>query len=227
MNVYKIIILFSILAVSLQGLAQKSSPDMNFHEGDLLFFANGNDNAITEVTKGFESNRIDHVAIVHINGKDVNILEATHKGVVISPKDSIFQTSKSSHNSLRTIYLARLKDTVNVANSVSNAMTYIGRPYDFYFDKGDSAIYCSELVQISYKDKYGNNIFPTIPMSFHNTEGKITDFWIQYYKKVNRTVPEGEPGSNPGDLSRNDKLSVIARLVMKNGRVVFIPIKDK
>ena len=36
--------------------------------------------------------------------------------------------------------------------------------------------------------------------------GKVTQFWKDYYARKGFQVPEGCPGSNPGDLSRSPKL---------------------
>ena len=75
----------------------------------------------------------------------------------------------------------------------------------------DSAFYCSELVQKCYLDADGHEIFPAIPMSFHDKTGIVTPFWKDYYARRGLEVPEGEPGSNPGDLSRSRHLSILFR----------------
>jgi hypothetical protein len=49
-------------------------------------------------------------------------------------------------------------------------------------------------------------------MSFHDNSGEITNFWKEYYRKAGKEVPEGAPGSNPGDLSRNPKVKIIGQL---------------
>ena len=82
----------------------------------------------------------------------------------------------------------------------------MGRPYDFYFQPGDSAIYCSELVQLSYVDATGETVFPTIAMTFCDGPGHIADYWQEHYRRAGLSVPEGAPGTNPNDLSRDPLL---------------------
>jgi hypothetical protein len=93
-----------------------------------------------------------------------------------------------------------------VASSVQRALQYLGRPYDFLFMPSNDAFYCSELVQKNYLDADGQLVFKPIPMSFHDKTGKVTQFWKDYYARKGLQVPEGCPGSNPGDLSRSPKL---------------------
>ena len=105
--------------------------------------------------------------------------------------------------------VGQLKDTVGVARSVERAMQFIGTPYDFNFMPSDSAMYCSELVQKNYRYSDGQLVFKPIAMSFHDKTGKITDYWKEYYGRQGLTVPEGEPGSNPGDLSRSKAIQIL------------------
>lgn len=212
-----------LILVFCQQLTVLAKDDGNIvMEGDLLFFGNDSENEITRVTNGFDNCHIDHVAIAHYKEDKVFVLEAVHKGVVMSPLESRIRGSESEETHSGVIYVGRLRDTTNVCNSVKTAMTYIGRPYDFYFEQGDSAIYCSELVQISYKDKNGAPIFIPQPMSFHDASGKITEYWKEYYKKVNKDVPEGEPGSNPGAISRSDKITIIGKLSTEGNMIIHL-----
>lgn len=174
-------------------------------EGDLLFCVAEKANSITDVTSGLDGRRIDHVAIFHTaNGEDF-ALEAIHKGVCLTPIDSFMARRQD-------VVCARLRDTTGVAQSVERAMEYIGRPYDFYFMPSDSAMYCSELVQKCYKTTGGELVFKPVPMSFHDKTGTITAYWRDYYARRGLRVPEGEPGSNPGDLSRSDKIVIVGEL---------------
>lgn len=174
----------------------------NLCEGDLLFCAQEKGNNITDVTQGVGGMKIDHVAIFHRQGGRTFALEAIHSGVGLTPIDSFMARREA-------VLAARLKDTLGVARSVERALEFIGRPYDFNFMPDDSAFYCSELVQKCYRDSRGELVFKPIPMSFHDKSGRITPYWHDYYARQGLQVPEGEPGSNPGDLSRSAAICIL------------------
>lgn len=171
-------------------------------EGDLLFCAQEKGNNITDVTQGVGGMKIDHVAIFHRQGGRTFALEAIHSGVGLTPTDSFMARRE-------VVLAARLRDTLGVARSVERALRFIGRPYDFNFMPDDSAFYCSELVQKCYRDSRGELVFKPIPMSFHDQSGRITPYWHYYYARQGLQVPEGEPGSNPGDLSRSAAICIL------------------
>lgn len=179
-------------------------------EGDLLFCINATGNAITDVTEGTEKLNIDHVAIAHYRGDSLYALEAVKQGVVLTKIDS-FMKRNSRNASLPQVLACRLRDTTGVWRSVSRALTHLGKPYDYNFMPDDERIYCSELVQKSYVNAKGKLIFSPIPMSFHDRNGRITDYWKAYYGQQGLRVPEGKQGSNPGDLSRRKELTVVYR----------------
>ena len=171
-------------------------------EGDLLFCAQEKGNNITDVTQGVGGMKIDHVAIFHRQGGRTFALEAIHSGVGLTPIDSFMARREA-------VLAARLRDTLGVARSVERALGFIGRPYDFNFMPDDSAFYCSELVQKCYRDSRGELVFKPIPMSFHDQSGRITPYWHDYYARQGLQVPEGEQGSNPGDLSRSAAICIL------------------
>jgi len=194
-----IIMVFCLFfAASLQGVAQNMAAQLQ--EGDLLFCVSAQGNNITQVTQGVDDLAIDHVGIVHLRRDSVFVLEAIHQGVVLTPIDSFLVRRDS------LVIATRLADTTGVASSVQRALQYLGRPYDFLFMPSNDAFYCSELVQKNYLDAEGQLVFKPIPMSFHDKTGKVTRFWKDYYARKGLQVPEGCPGSNPGDLSRSPKL---------------------
>ena len=156
-------------------------------EGDLLFHVSPMGNAITEVTPGM----IDHVAIV-INADSV--IEAVGKGVIITPLDSLF--SQPGH------YEAASVRRCDRRLSVARARKYLGRAYDYLYLPDNDDIYCSELVQLAFVDRKGHRLFQTVPMSFHNDKGQITDYWKEFYARHNMEVPEGKPGTNPSEMAK-------------------------
>ena len=168
-----------------------------YRTGDLLFHVASKDNAITDVTPGM----IDHVAIVV--EKD-SVIEAVGCGVKTTPIDSLRR--QEGYYVIGKVIGADRKA------SVAQARQYIGRRYDRLYLKDNEDIYCSELVQFSFVDAQGKRIFSPIPMSFHDSTGNITDYWKAFYEKEGLEVPEGEPGTNPSELSQRENVKITGRL---------------
>lgn len=157
------------------------------HEGDLLFHVVAQDNHITAVTPGM----IDHVAIYA--GGDSVIEAIPHQGVVTTPLHHLLTREEGYY------VLGRL-EKANHKQSLTNACQYLGLPYDSLYLPTDEAIYCSELVQLSFVDRNGHRLLNPVPMSFHDSTGSITDYWQQFYAARGMDVPEGQPGTNPSEL---------------------------
>ena len=176
-------------------------------EGDLLFCCPDSSNAITDVTQGARGMKIDHVAIVHrIGGDDgpLYVIEAKKPAVCLTSIDAFYR--KNPH-----ALVGRVGADVDIHKSVRRCLMQVGKPYDDLYLPGDSAIYCSELVQMNYVSAHGDLIFPTVPMSFHDNTGQVTPYWHEFYARRGMTVPEGAPGTNPGELSRRNQVSIIGK----------------
>lgn len=165
--------------------------------GDLLFHVVAKGNAITDVTPGM----IDHVAIVIC--KD-SVIEAVGRGVKTTPLDSLRRQEG--------YYIIGRVRRADPTRSIANARQYLGRPYDRLYLPDNDAIYCSELVQFAMVDRDGNRLFAPIAMSFHDASGRITPYWQQFYKEQGMAVPEGQPGTNPAELSQRKLIKIIGRL---------------
>ncbi len=177
------------------------------HEGDLLFACSDTSNAITQVTSGVEDLPIDHVGIVHRIGGDggpLFVIEAIKPNVCLTPIDSFMV--ENPH-----VLVGRVNVEMDVYRSIRRCLAMVGKPYDDLYLPGDSAVYCSELVQMNYVTPSGELIFGTIPMSFHDASGRVTDYWTDFYSRRGMTVPEGWPGTNPGELSRRPQVSIVGK----------------
>lgn len=223
MNILKALVV--PLLVVVLGCSDEMVSVSDLRGGDLLFVVNGQGNNITDVTDGVDGLGIDHIAVF----SDGNVVEAIPEyGVVENPLDS-FLIRLSDRES---VLVGRIEG-VDVEESVANARKFLGRPYDDIFMPSDSAIYCSELVQKSFVFKDGlkerdqnvkevdskatgswtkHFVFGTIPMSFHDSTGNVTEFWTKFYSARGLAVPEGEPGTNPGQLSRDPNVKILGRL---------------
>ena len=161
---------------------------------DLLFHVAPTSNQITDVTPGM----IDHVAICISSD---SVIEAIGRGVVTTPLDSLLRRDDGSYIRGRVRGVSRRR-------TLANARRYLGRDYDYLYLPDTDAIYCSELVQFSFVDRRGRPLFSPIPMSFHDASGRITDYWTQFYESRGLSVPEGQPGTNPGELSQRKQVKL-------------------
>lgn len=174
------------------------------HEADLIFVVNEAGNAITQSTQDTGKWPIDHVAIFHRTANsNPSVIQAIHQGVCITPLDSLL-----TDNDVSALLIGRVAG-IDVAATIKNSLSFLGKPYDHYFAPSDSAIYCSELVQKSFVDAKGHLIFDPIAMSFHNTDGKILPYWTEHYRSIGSRVPEGAPGTNPAELSRRPQVTIL------------------
>jgi hypothetical protein len=173
-------------------------------EGDLLFCCSDSANAITSVTTGVQGLPIDHVAVVHRLSDDgpLCVIEAVKPAVCFTPLDSFLSEN-------HCVLVGRVNVDYDVEASVIRCLGMVGKPYDDLFLPGDSAIYCSELVQMCYVTHDGELVFDTVPMSFHDETGEVTDYWKDFYSSRGMEVPEGLPGTNPGELSRRPQITII------------------
>jgi len=202
-----------------------SSPDGDapldltaLQQGDLLFniaspSRDGLSRAITSVAEGIDLQQVSHVAIVcrEPDGQLYALEASSRHGVWLHPISSYFAESDHSAEGLPLVLLGRLKDTTLATAAVERAKSYLGRPYDFQYLPSDSAIYCSELIQLSYFDATGEPLFPQVPMSFHDSTGAILPFWTEHYRQWDMAVPEGLPGTHPGGISRSDQIDIVGR----------------
>lgn len=175
--------------------------------GDLLFAINPDGNEITEVTRGVNGLQIDHVAAyIHY------VIEAIpDSGVVESELPAFIENNKDSNGEAHVLVM-RIDGEWDKNRLPEMFSLFERRPYDDYFESSDDALYCSELIQKCYYDMAGNPIFETIPMEFRNEDGEIPHYWTDFYSECGKEVPEGEPGTNPGQISRSPRLKIVGWL---------------
>lgn len=109
----------------------------NLRSGDvLLTFSFG------EFTNYFIEGDFKHAAIYIGREK---VVEATGRGVVVS-KFEDFCSGKDRVAVLRPIFC----DESSCGLAAMNAISQIGKPYDYYFEPGDESFYCAELITWAY-----------------------------------------------------------------------------
>ena len=207
-----------VLGVAMLGSCTFVRPPGQIQEplqrGDLLFCIEGEEspaeglgNAIAAVTNGAGNQSITHVAIVV---DTTTVVEASPRhGVRVIHLAQFLADADHDPGGTPLVLAGRLRDTTGLSLSVERALQYVGRPYDFLYLPSDSAIYCSELVQLSYQRPDGSPVFAQEPMSFSDSTGHIAPYWLQHYAERGLAVPEGELGTNPGAMSRHDAVQML------------------
>ena len=181
--------------------------------GDIIFTQIGSSsNAISSVTEGYNGARVNHVGILIENQLGKFVLEAFPPEVRLTNIYIFLKRSWSSYQSPRYM-AARLKNQFHhlIDPALEYGLSQRNVPYDSRYLTDEAALYCSELIVDMFKyANDGNEFFKESPMSFRDTEtDEIHEYWVRHYRDFfGMPVPEGEPGSNPGDMSKDKKLHI-------------------
>lgn len=185
--------------------------------GDLVFTANdpnGFVDAIEAVTPAAtEDLSFSHVGILEVKGNDIRVIEATPEaGVTVTAWEAFLAGAAVTPfgRPAAAVYRPRISPR-QAEEAVRRARAYVGRPYDFVFAPGDSALYCSELVHRAYRASDGAPLFEAQPMTFCDSTGATSPLWLAYFARLGAPVPEGLPGTNPNALARSPRLTRLPR----------------
>lgn len=218
----KKILSLMIGALLLVGCASLPAPvpveKVQLREGDLLFQdLDGSElaDAIETVTDGVCGARFSHVGMVVSVDGVVQVVEAGGRGVKITTLKMFLARSRDSAGRPKVI-VGRLDEKYQhlVPDAINYACLQVGKPYDHPFIMGEDAFYCSELLYFAFAHANGGEaVFPTAPMTFKDPRtGEFFPAWVEYYQRLGREIPEGEPGLNPGGMSRHRHVKIIASL---------------
>ena len=183
--------------------------------GDLIFSQLGTDeNAISAVTRGLRGARLNHMGVVLKNNFGWFVLEAFPPEVRVTQIDVFTRRSADPVFGHERYLALRLK--VAHAHLIPKAIQYglaqRDTPYDDLYLTDPTALYCSELIVDMFRSANGGNeFFVERAMSFRDpATGQVHPAWIEYYAKFGMAVPDGEPGSNPGDISSDLRMDLVA-----------------
>lgn len=183
-------------------------------------------NAIDGVTPGWNGAEINHCGIVVEHGNKFVVAEAINPKVRFTTIFDYFDRSRDEHGRPRILHSRLSKKYRGLAVSAANlAKHFIGTPYDPLYANNNAALYCSELIVDLFRLANGGTpIFEEKPMSFRDQEtGEVLEYWTKYYESFGAEVPEGELGSNPGELSMSTKFHYHKQL----GSLKKAPLKKK
>ena len=154
--------------------------------GDLIFVKDSSDigQAIQESTGNYS-----HVAIF----LDGFIYHATTEGGVIA------MTSEDFFVAGKVYDLYRYAE-IDCTEVKKRAESHLGAPYNVSFYPDGDGFYCSQYIADILP------IFETISMKFGDNIQEISDFWREYYQKLELPVPLNQPGTNPSQLAASPLL---------------------
>jgi hypothetical protein len=203
-----------LLLFAITSCATKKQENM-LQEGDLLFQdlnCGALCNAIETVTEGIDGKKFSHCAMIVKQNDTLKVVEAIGGNVQTSTLHHFFARSGDTAT-IKNITIARTTamEKVGLAKAVSFAVQQVGQPYDDEFIMNNGKWYCSELLYEAFK--VANNqkeFFSLAPMTFKDPATKnYFPAWIDYYKALQKPIPEGQLGLNPGSISRSDKLTIL------------------
>lgn len=168
--------------------------------------------AIEKVTVGYQGENFSHVGIATQDERGaLVVVEAVSAGVKTTPLQSFMNRSLDNDGRPKVV-VGRLKTAYRhlIPSALKEALALRGRPYDKLFAADNDAYCCSELVYEAFRRaNKGTPLFVLQPMTFKDPgTGRTEPAWEQYFAELGAPVPEGEPGINPGAISRSDTLTV-------------------
>ncbi len=183
--------------------------DLLFQDSDLGPLCD----AIEKVTTGFQGANFSHVGIVakDDSGK-FTVIEAVSNGVVVTPLRAFLGRSFDARHQPKVV-VGRVKKPYRhlIPRALKEGLALKGKPYDKVFAIDNEAYYCSELIyEIFLRANANKPVFKLQPMTYKDPDtGEMLTAWEDYFSKLGVSIPEGQPGINPGGISCSRFLTMI------------------
>ncbi|WP_225540117.1 YiiX/YebB-like N1pC/P60 family cysteine hydrolase [Empedobacter stercoris] len=185
----------------------------NIQNGDLIFVGALTEElsgAISRATKISDQTNFDHVGLIEKTTDSIFVLHAAPMGGSQREEIHHFYNAQTEKNNQIVIYRLKKEVQSTIPNAIVKAKAMLGKPYNWLYILNDDELYCSDFVERAFRD---DQVFELIPMNFKNKEtGIIDDFWVNFYRKKGKDVPQDEPGTNPNQLATSEKLIRIGEL---------------
>jgi len=166
--------------------------------------------AIEAVTEGYDGYDFSHVGLVNKTDSGVFVGEAISAGVVWTPLERFIERSIYDEGTPQVLIMRlREEEQALIPSAIQYIDERIGMPYDDIYTYGDDRYYCSELLYDAWQDQK-ERLFSLTPMTFKKPgSDQFADVWVDYFEELEQVIPEGEPGINPGSMSRSEALVAI------------------
>lgn len=210
--------LFTFLAFTGMSLSAVCAGDYMPQRGDILFQGAGDSEFSKSIAASTTADSVEfrpiHVAFVVHGGspQQAFVIEAEPKlGVCITPYEEFIAGSAKNTDGRPMVLVKRISSISGEesAKAAEKALKLLGLPYDWVFLPDNNAIYCSELIQLSFYDKNGNQLFGYIPLNFKGPDGNILPFWQKIYDQRSMPVPQGERGTSPVSIMNSPLLTTV------------------
>lgn len=206
----------SVIVLGCEQQTLKQSESFALEPGDLLFQDSDCGplcDAIEQVTIGYGGASFSHIGIVtRDDAGDFVVIEAISRGVEITPLQT-FLSRSSDEQQRPKVVVGRLKEPYRglIPSILREAIALKGKPYDKVFVIGNGSYYCSELIyEIFLRANNNEPVFALQPMTFKSAgTGSMFPEWQDYFSELGVAVPEGQPGINPGGISRSEAVDII------------------
>lgn len=205
-----ILLFFCIIGAFAQ---EKQLKKTKLEDGDLIFQdmdCGPLCDAIEAVTEGYNGNDFSHMGMVYHRNDTLYIIEAAGEAVRLSTFEKFCKNTK------KPMLVGRLKskNLSMVPAAIEFSLTQMGVPYDDEYVYNNGRYYCSELIYDAFMFANGGKpFFMLYPMTYK--QPGTNDFfpaWVDYYKSVNKPIPEGQPGCNPGGISTSAEIQIIGSI---------------
>lgn len=181
--------------------------------GDIVFrgaISSDLSEAINDVTQTSKNTNYTHIGICDIEDGNVVVYHSDlGKGVV---KESLALFKSYDDTVSYNIDLYRIKNITlkQIEYAISVAKSLMGKPYNTTYILEDKGYYCSEYIYELFKK---DSVFNLEPMSFKNSEtNTFHNGWIEHYKNLGISIPEGKLGCNPNGMANSEALMFIKTL---------------
>lgn len=169
--------------------------------------------AIEKVTTGYQGMSFSHVGIVAEDDiGNLAVIEAVSHGVEVTPLQTFLERSIDAKHRPK-VMVGRLKEPYRhlIPSALKLGLTLKGKPYDNVFAIDNEAYYCSELIyEVFLRANDDKPVFKLQPMTFKDPDTEdILYAWQAYFSDLGVPVPEGQPGINPGSISRSPILTIV------------------
>ncbi len=209
-------VLLAVSAFDCAALRPSSIDDFPLQPGDLLFQdidCGPLCDAIETVTQGVDGAHFSHLGMVsRIEGRRVWIVEAVSAGVVETSLRAFLRRSTDAGGNPKVL-VGRVDASTSalIPGAIAAARAYLGKPYDRIYTIDTSSFYCSELVYEAFRESNGGQaVFDLAPMTFNDpATGATFPAWTDYYANLKTPIPEGQPGLNPGGISRSPQVRIV------------------